>query len=393
MIRNSTFLHFLTLMLYREKSRHIGVIIISVVIIFLLSSVLFISSSIQYSINITLNKQADFTITKIQGLKSVDTPIEWIDKISTIDGIADINPRVYGRYQFNPKGKSFLIIGVDFFDEINQKDLKNIIENIDLKDFFKNDNMIVGDGVKNFMNNHFYKDSFSFKTPNGKFKNINIYKNISSDTNLISNDMIIMPIELAKEIFGMGEDKVSDISFNVVNNSEWNTILTKLHLMFYDIRVMSKDDISRAYSSLYNYKGGLFLILYIITIITFMLILYQRYSMVFSLEKRDIGVLRAIGWSIRDVLKIKFYETLIVVLISYIIGVALAYIYVFKLNAPLLSQIFLGGDNLENIVNFSPILEFGTLSSIFILYSIPFFASVLIPVWKVAIISPKEAML
>jgi ABC-type lipoprotein release transport system permease subunit len=380
-------------MLYREKSRHIGVIIISVVIIFLLSSVLFISSSIQHSISITLNKQADFTITKIQGLKSVDTPIEWIDKISTIDGIADINPRVYGRYQFNPKGKSFLIIGVDFFDEINQKDLKNIIENIDLKDFFKNDNMIVGDGVKNFMNNHFYKDSFSFKTPNGKFKNINIYKNISSDTNLISNDMIIMPIELAKEIFGMGEDKVSDISFNVVNNSEWNTILTKLHLMFYDIRVMSKDDISRAYSSLYNYKGGLFLILYIITIITFMLILYQRYSMVFSLEKRDIGVLRAIGWSIRDVLKIKFYETLIVVLISYIIGVALAYIYVFKLNAPLLSQIFLGGDNLENIVNFSPILEFGTLSSIFILYSIPFFASVLIPVWKVAIISPKEAML
>ena len=393
MIQNSTFLHFLTLMLYREKSRHIGVVAISVIIIFLLSSVLFISSSIQNSIKITLSNQADFTITKIQGLKSVNTPTKWIDKISTIDGISDINPRVYGRYQFNPKGKSFLIIGIDFFDEVNQKDLKSILGNIDLKDFFKDDNMLVGDGVKNFMSSHFYKDSFSFKTPNGKFKNIKIYNNISSDTNLISNDMVIMPIELAQEIFGMGEDRVSDISFNVVNNSEWDTILTKLHLMFYDIRVMSKDDISKAYSSLYNYKGGLFLVLYLITIVTFMLILYQRYSMVFSLEKRDIGVLRAIGWSIKDVLRVKFYETLIVVLISYILGIVLSYIYVFILNAPILSQIFLGGGNLENIVNFSPILEFGTLSSIFILYSIPFFASVLIPVWKVAITSPKEAML
>ena len=45
------------------------------------------------------------------------------------------------------------------------------------------------------------------------------------------------------------------------------------------------------------------------------------------------------------------------------------------------------------MVSFRPVVEFGTLSSIFLLYTIPLLASVLIPVWRVAVTSPKEAML
>ena len=393
MIKNSIFREFLITLLVRERGRHIGIVVISTLIISLLSAVLFLSSSIQQSINSTLNSRADFTLSRVQGLRAIDTPIDWIDKISTIDGVSNINSRVYGRYQFSPKGKSFLIVGVDFFDEINQKDLKSIIEDIDLKDFFLKDSMIVGDGVKQFMSDNFYSDSFSFKLLNGEFRDIKIYKTIPKELNLISNDMIIMPIELAREIFAIDENMVSDISFNVINSAEWDTILTKIYLLFYDVRVITKDELSKAYSSLYNYKGGLFLVLYLIVIITFMLILYHRYSMVFSSERRDIGVLRAIGWSIRDVLRLKFYETLIVVLISYGLGVISAYIYVFIFNAPIIKNIFLGSSNLDNMVSFTPVIEFGTLSSIFLLYGIPFFASVLIPVWRVAITSPKEAML
>jgi len=393
MNKNNIFLHFLTLLLFKERVKHIGIVIISIIIIFLLSSVLFISSSIQNSINSTLQNQPDFILSKVQGTESINTPINWIDDISKIDGVSQIMARVYGRYLFKLKGESFLIIGVDFFDDINQKYIKQMIDNIDLKEFFKSDSMIVGDGVQKFMNKHFYKNNFSFKMPNGKFKDVKIYKTIPKDANLIANDMIIMPIDLAKEIFGMADDKVTDISFNVINHSEWDTIITKINLLFYNVRVMNRDEISKAYKSLYNYKGGFFIILYLVTLITFMLILYHRYSMVFSSEKKDIGILRAIGWSIKDVLKLKFYETLIVVLISFILGVILSYVYVFIFNAPLIRDIFLGGENLENAISFIPTIKFGILSSIFIFYAIPFFASVLIPVWRVAVTSPKEAML
>lgn len=156
--------------------------------------------------------------------------------------------------------------------------------------------------------------------------------------------------------------------------------------------MVEKREVEKGYENLYNYKGGLFLILYIISLLTFMLILYQRYSMVYSSERKEIGILRAVGWSIRDILKLKFYETLILVLISFVIGVALAYGYVFILGAPILIEIFLGGANLANHAVLVPVIEFGILGSLFLLYAVPFFAAVLIPSWRIAVVPPKEAM-
>jgi ABC-type antimicrobial peptide transport system permease subunit len=126
---------------------------------------------------------------------------------------------------------------------------------------------------------------------------------------------------------------------------------------------------------------------------TFTLILYQRYSMVYSSERRHIGLLRALGWSINDVLTFKFMETIMVILTSFIIGIFIAYVYVFALGAPLLKEIFLGGQNLQNSIVFVPVLDFSVLSSIFLIYALPFIAAVLIPVWRVSVTDPKEAML
>ena len=86
-------------------------------------------------------------------------------------------------------------------------------------------------------------------------------------------------------------------------------------------------------------------------------------------------------------------ETFLVVLISYVIGIFIAYIYVFVLGAPLLKEIFLGGQNLHNMLTFVPIIDFSVLTSIFLLYALPFIAAVLIPVWRVSVTDPKEAML
>ncbi len=392
-ILNHSFLHFLTLLLFKQKNKHLGAVLISVIIIFLLSAVLFLSSSLQYSTLNILKTQADFSVSRVQAGRAVNTPMKWIDQIIEINGVSKVAPRVYGRYFFTPREKSFLVVGVDFFDEQNSEVFQKILENLNIKDFLSTESMVVGEGVKVFLEKHYFKEYFTFKTPKGNFKKVKIAKTLSKESNLIANDMIIMPIDLAREIFGMEEDEVTDITFSVPNDAEWDNIITKLHLMFYDVRVVEKREVKKAYENLYNYKGGLFLILYLITIVTFILILYQRYSMVYSTERKEIGILRAIGWSIQDILKLKFYENLIIVMISFIIGVVLAYFYVFILNAPLLSQIFLGGANLTNSVTFIPVIKFGLLGSIFLFYAVPFLAAVLIPAWKVAVTPPKEAML
>ena len=390
---DSPFLHFLTLEFFRERSKHIGVIAISLIVIFLLSSVLFIASSIRYSLEQTLTQEPDFVIQRIQGGERVNAPVAWMEKLVDIPGVSSVTARVYGRYFFKAKEKSSLLLGVDFLDEQSHNGLKKIVDEVDIRRFLSGSNMLVGSGVADYLKSHFYPKSYNFLTPDGDFKKVNIFKVLPSDSKLISNDIIILPLDIARDILGIEESEVSDIALNVPNNDERSSVESKISSLYYDVRVISKKDIEKAYANLFNYKGGIFLILYMIAIVTFVLILYQRYSMVYSSERRHIGLLRALGWSIRDVLKLKFYETIMVISAAFITGVFLAYIYVFVFGAPLLREIFLGGANLNNSVVLIPVLDYALLSSIFLIYAVPFLSAVLVPVWKISVTSPKEAML
>ena len=101
-MNNNAFLHFLTLLLFKQKGKHIGAVLISVIIIFLLSSVLFISSSLQNTLLDTLEDQADFTLSRVQAGKAINTPTAWMDEILEINGISKVAARIYGRYFLPP---------------------------------------------------------------------------------------------------------------------------------------------------------------------------------------------------------------------------------------------------------------------------------------------------
>jgi len=389
---NSAFFHFLLLLLYRYKSKHIGAVLISSLIVALLSSVLFISASIQNETLLALQQQPDFVVQKIRGGKRVDVPAEWQEEIREIHGVTTITPRVYGSYYFDPNEEHFLLYGVDLFDEQSHRIINDIVNNTDVKTLLSADQMIVGEGVQEFLKAHYYDGFYNFKNPDGEIIKVSTYGTFDKETSIISNEMIMMEIDLLRSILGVGDDMLTDIVFNVPNEAEWDNIITKLHLLHYDIRVITKEEVSKAYQNLYNYKGGLFLLLYLIVILTFIMILYQRYSMVYSSEKKEIGILRAVGWSIKDIIKLKFLESLFIALLAYFSGVIAAYYYVFIFGAPLLSGLFLGTENLTNHVTFAPAVDFGLLGSIFLFFVVPFMAAVLVPAWKIAVTEPKEAM-
>jgi ABC-type lipoprotein release transport system permease subunit len=390
---NKAFIYYLFLTLYKDKKVHFATLIISVILIFILSSTLFTASSLKSSLFSSLENQADFVVQRSRGGKSVDTPLEWQDKLSEIYGVSKVSPRVYGRYYFKEKDKFALIIGVDFFEEQSAKALEQIIGKTNLKEFLNGNKMIVGNGVKEYLKANFYNKDYNFLTPTGKFVKVEIFKTLPKEQALFSNNIIIMPIDLAKNILGINKDFVTDFTLNVPNDDEWDNIYTKLSSLYFDIDITSKKDIKKAYENLYNYKGGFFMVLFLITLITFCLILYYRYTIIFYNQKKTIGIYRSIGWSIKDVIKLKFFESIIIVLVAFILGVTLAFIYTFIFDAPLIKDIFIGSSNLVNYAKLEPVVDFRVISSIFLLFAIPFLGSSIIPVWKIAVTNPKEAMI
>ena len=391
-MKNSVFFNFLFLLLLKHKSKHIAIFIISILIVFLISSILFISNSLKKEAFSTLENQSDFVIQKINSGKILDTPISWIEDFSSINGIKNTQQRVYGQYYFMPENVYFTIVGIDLFEENTNKNLKELLKILNISDFLQKNSMIIGNGIKKIFDKYHYFDSYDFKIFNNKLTTVKIFKDLPQEANLVANDLIIMDINLAKNILNINEENSTDIVLNVPNNLERQNIKEQLILKHSNIRILQKESLKKEYENMFNYKGGIFLVLFIVVIFTFILILYQRYSMISSSDKKEIGILKAVGWSIRDIIKLKIIENFIVGFMAFIIGIVISYIFVFILNAPILKNIFIGFSNIQNDFILNPNVDFTIIVTLFLFFIIPFLSAILIPVWKISVIDANESM-
>lgn len=120
-MKNSVFFNFLFLLLIKHKSKHLAIFIISIFIVFLISSVLFIKNSLQKEIFSTLENQSDFIIQQTNGSKIVNTPVSWIDDFSSINGVKNTQQRVYGNITFYLKMFILLLLELIYLKKIQTK--------------------------------------------------------------------------------------------------------------------------------------------------------------------------------------------------------------------------------------------------------------------------------
>lgn len=391
-MKNSVFFNFIFLLLVKHKSKHFAIFLISIFIVFLTSSILFIKNSLQKEILQALENQSDFIIQKTVANKIKDIDSSLIDEFYEINGVSKVTQRVYGQYYFMPENVYFTIIGIDFFEETTNQDLKELLNFLNISKFLEKDSMIIGNGVKKVLDKYAYFDSYDFKLENENSKNIKIFKDLPKEANLIANDLIIMDINIAKKILDIKPDFATDIVLDVPNPLERQNVKEQILLKESNIRILQKDELKKEYENMFNYKGGIFLILFIVVIFTFILVLYQRYSMISSNDKREIGILKAVGWSIKDIIKLKIIENFIVAFMAFIIGVIFAYIFVFILQAPILKNIFIGFSNIKNDFILNQNIKISNLITLFLFFMVPFLSAVLIPVWKIAVIDATKSM-
>ncbi|MCT7540284.1 FtsX-like permease family protein [Aliarcobacter cryaerophilus] len=384
-MKSSVFINLIFLLLHKQKTKYISIFILATLTIFLLSTVIFIKSSLQNEILKTLESHNDFIIQREFGGRIFDIENQLEDRLRNIYGVKNITKRVYGRYKFLSEDVYFTIIGVDF-SNLN-KELKNLgLQNI------SKDEMIVGFEVDNLLKKYKYTNYYDFFLPNNEIKKVKIAKVLEKESNIISSDIIILDINLARDILGINRDFSTNIAFDVPNELERANIKQKLQRLDLELNIIQKEDILKKYETIFNYKGGVFLILYLVVLFAFIMILYQRYSQVSINERKQIAIFKAIGYSVRDIIKIKMSENFVVAFASYLFGVLLAYFFVFILNAPILKNIFIDFSNIKNDFIIYPYIEFSTFVTLFLFFMVLFLSSVLIPVWKISAINPYESL-
>ncbi len=378
--------------LLRQKFKNIFILMVLIFLTSLLASIFFISNSIKHELNSTLKTLPQITIQKLKAGRHYDMNLSDVDEILNIAGVSDAIPRVWGYYYFANMGTNFSIIGIDEFENQYKQTLVEATKTNDFTKALDENSMIVGEGVKKALEENYYKEYFNFIKPDGTFKKVNIGGVFKASTNLESNDTILLPKQIALEIFGMEEDKITDIVVKVANPEEILTVASKIQIIFPDARVITNKDLEISYQNIFDYKSGIFLALFVVSIFTFFIIVYDKASGMSSEEKREIGVLKALGWKIEDVLKEKFYESFIISFLGYIIGILIALSFVYIFNAPLLNNIFTGYSELKTDFELPFIIDYNTLFLIFFLTVPIYIASTIIPSWRSATIETDKVL-
>jgi ABC-type lipoprotein release transport system permease subunit len=352
-------------------------------------SVFFITTSLKNELQSTVNSLPEITVQKLISGKHYDIEVSRLDEILSITGVNDANARVWGYYYFANAGVNFTLVGIEEFEAQYKDSIQNLV---DTKKDFDIDNAYVGQGVLEIMRKNYFVDYFNFILPDGTFKKIYIGGTFKAETNLESNDVIVLSKENMRHIYGMSENYATDIVVKVLNPDEIETVAQKIKQIYPDTRVITKNDLQVSYQNIFDYKSGLFLALFIVSLFTFFIIVYDKASGLSSSERKEIGVLKAIGWSLDDVLKEKFYEASIISVFSFLMGLVLAFCFVYILQAPILRDVFSGYSELKPMFRVPFVLDIQTIILVFFL-SVPIYiASIIIPSWRIATMDADEVM-
>ncbi|MEA3287535.1 MAG: FtsX-like permease family protein [Candidatus Marinimicrobia bacterium] len=379
--------------LWRRFWNRFTVILIFSLLVFLLVSVFSISSSIRLELGITLEALPELIVQKMNGGRQTVIPSERAYEIATIPGVNTAIPRVWGYYYFGSANVNFTVIGQDpDLDSYKAKYSKLFELNASLIDTLTTPFFLAGQGVVEIMDQYYFRDEFFFITANGNILNLALAGTFSDESSLETNDVILMPEYLARELFDIYEDDATDIVVRVSNPAEIEIVKQKIQFMYPDCRIISKDQIESSYQNVFDYKSGLFLALLIPAFMAFFTMVYDKASGLSLEEKREIGIMKAVGWRVEDVLILKLLESGFISLFSYFSGVALSFFFVYTLDAPLLKNLFIGAGNLKPAFQLTPVIDVHILSLSFMAIVPVYILATIIPAWRTAIIDADEVM-
>ncbi|NWF67319.1 MAG: ABC transporter permease [Campylobacterales bacterium] len=388
-------INFAFKLLLNEKKKNIPLTFIFIIIVFLISSLIILTNSLNKITQLQLENQPDITIFNQKAGRNYPILTDIKDEISNIYGIKNIHERVYGFYKPNFHNLDMLIIGFEPFGINVDKNIEKIVTDVNLSSFLEKPSMIISHGLYEIFLQYStfgYIDSFNFFLEDStKFK-LHINGIIDKNLDIVSDRLVLTNIEYAKKILGYHDSEATDISIDVSNIDEIDTIILKLKDKFPNFLIIKKSDLKDSFKELYSFKSGLLFAISLLLLSTFLLLTIFKSTSMDIKSIKEIAILKAIGWSINDILKLKLTEASIIAIFSFLTGFLSAILYLKYLHGAFLIDIFTNSININSNIKIQIFLDKFTFFSLFFLFVFSFILINIIIAYKSATTNIKEIL-
>jgi ABC-type lipoprotein release transport system permease subunit len=358
--------------LARRKGKNLGLLFIYTLLVFVLTSVALFSHALRTEAQRVLAGTPEIVLQRLVAGRHDLIPPGYIEKIGRIRGVQKKEGRLWGYYYDSVVKANYTFMA--------PRDMKiergEIIVGPALE---RSRGLAAGNGI-------------SFRSYSGELHTFIVADVLPQSSELVSADLVLMHEEDFRAFFKYPEGHTTDVALSVANPQEIRNVALKLMEALPDSRPILRDEVLRTYASIFDWREGLMFALLSAAILAFSIFAWEKAAGLSAEEKREIGILKAIGWETGDVIKMKFWEGLLISLTAFLLGYIAAYLHVFYLDSILFAPVLKGWSVLYPRFTLTPHIDGLQVATLFFFTVLPYTAAVLVPIWRAATTDPDTVM-
>jgi len=358
--------------LLRKKGKVAALAFVYTLIVFLLGSVMFFTHSIKKEASLILKDAPEMVLQRTQGGRHDLMPMAYMEKVKKIEGVGSVRGRLWGYYYDPIIGANYtLVVPEDFSLGIG--------------------NIAIGEGISK-TRLVFEGNAMEFKAHDGAIINLRVEDILFPASELVSSDLVMISEDDFRRLFNTSRDYATDLTLKVKNPGELRAVASRIEEVFPDAKVILRNEILGTYESIFNWRGGMMRVILWGAVLAFIIFAWDKASGLSVEERREIGILKAMGWETSDVILVKFWEGIAISFSSFLAGILFAYVHVFFTSSMLFEPALRGWAVLYPEFKLIPFIDAYEVAGLFVLTVVPYTVATILPSWKAATIDPDSVM-
>ena len=369
----------------RRAGRNLAIALGLAVVVLAFATVLFTSEGLRAMSQRYAEDAPSLTVERLVGGRASLVDVADVSRVESIASVRGVTPRVWGYLYLAAleanvtivSSRDTMALGVDSLGDGDAIFGADVAHSLGLR---AGDRVAVSAAT-----------SAPDEVPMPRFLRVRTL--LPRESALVGGDLVIVNEASARELLGVPADRATDLAVDVFPPEESTVVAGAIvDALGGGARVIDRESLGRSFELTFDARAGLLAATLLPALLAFLLLAWERLTGLSDEERREIGVLKAIGWTTSDVLWARLWEAGLVALAGSLLGLALAYVHAFVLGAPLLAPALFGWSNVRPALVITPSSDPMGLVMLLAAIVVPFAGISIVPAWRAANVDPDRLL-
>ena len=313
-------------------------------IVFLLASLAFLVSSVHLATIAALQGAPDLIVQRIVASRQEFVPADLLPVVRGIPGVREARGRLWG-YYYDP------FLGANYTVLVPARVAPAAEETV------------VGAGLARSREVSI-EDIVSLRSYRGEDLLFTVTQVLPEASELLTADLMLVSERDFRTLYALPADVVNDIAVRLAPAADPMVVRAAIAAVLPGARFVTRQDMLATAATFLEWHSGLPAALVLAMALALLILACDRPAALSADEQKEMGILRALGWSRIEVLVAKAWESLAVSITALLVGGLLAYAHVYLWGAALFVPVLRGWAVLFPVLHLVPAVDLGAVALI-----------------------------